>query len=155
MAGHFPTLHTLTRIFGLPFQPQDIRFRVFGFGAIFYKLQRRHIPCHHGPVSLLVLIFVLWLHLAFDPCEFFVAEKIDDGHLLASGVVTAVQHGAETLAPLVGGGSGGLETRERGFERGAVEILQVACDGDDAGDGVGIFDGVDETLDCADWMGSD
>lgn len=151
MTSHFSILlQTLTRIFRLPFQSQNIHLRIPSFGAVFQKLQRRSIPCPQRLVSLLVLVFVLRLHLAFDACKFFVAEKIDDGSLLASGVGTAVQHDPETLAPLVGGGSGGLKTCEGGLEGGARGTLQVAGDGDDAGDGVGLFDGVNEALDCAD-----
>lgn len=143
-------LQTLTCIFRLPFQSQNIRLRVPTFRAVFHKLQRCRIPCRQRLVSLLVLVLVLRLHLAFDTCKFFVAEKIDNGSLLASGVGSAIQHDPETLAALVGWGSGGLQTREGGLEGGAGGTLQVAGDGDDAGDGVGLFDGVNETLNCAD-----
>ena len=62
-----------------------------------------------------------------------------------------MQLDAEAFALGVGGGGGGAQARVRGVEEGAAGVvLQVARDGDDAGDGDAGFDWVDEALCCAD-----
>jgi hypothetical protein len=65
-----------------------------------------------------------------------------------------VQLYPDAFAFLVSGRGRGAETCVRGVEEGAAgEVLEVPGYGDDAGDGGGVFDGVDEAFDPADLGG--